>query len=303
MAFFIKNFRRVLRKSNFQNFGKNKYESRRRSSKTYFGCKKIGHFIADCPEEKKKNKDTKESSFKRDKPRYKKHADEAHLGQEWDSNEESNSDNEDVATMAFKTSSSHQPSLFEDLTDDEDQGPIMYLMAKNMKVTSPNSSDDELDEEDEIASLIKQYGKRAATKMMKLIMKLDELDETLKSQEEFLRFEREKSEALEKNLTNERKENKRLEDSLKTKDSILFEVEESFTSEKRKVNDFTKKLLLVKETHANLKRDNEKLQESLTSLQAIHTALEVKVNTLLESSSKACESSKSSSPSTSNSYA
>jgi hypothetical protein len=183
MAFFIKNFRRVLRKSNFRNLGKNKYESRRRSSKTCFDCKKIGHFIAGCLEEKKKNKDTKESSSKRDKPRYKMRAGEAHLGQEWDSNEESNSDNEDIATMAFKTSSSHQPNLFEDLTDDEDQGPIICLMAKNSKVTSPNSSDDELDEEDEIASLIKQYGKSAATKMMKLIMKLDDLDETLESQE------------------------------------------------------------------------------------------------------------------------
>jgi hypothetical protein len=114
MAFFIKNFRRVLKKSNFRNLGKNKYESRRRSSKPCFGCKKIGHFIADCPQEKKKNKDTKESSSKRDKPRYKTCTGDAHLGQEWDSNKESNSDNEDVATMAFKTSSSHQPSLFED---------------------------------------------------------------------------------------------------------------------------------------------------------------------------------------------
>jgi chromosome segregation ATPase len=190
--------------------------------------------------------------------------------------------------------------LFEDLTDDEDQGPIMCLMAKNSKVTSPNSSDDELDEEDEIASLIKQYGKSVATRMMKLIMKLDDLGETLESQEELFRLEREKFEALEKNLTNERKENKRLEESLKAKDSILFEVEKSFTSEKRKVNDLTKELSLVEDTHANLKRDNEKLQESLTSLQAIHTALEVKVNTLLESSSKARKSSKSSSPSTSN---
>jgi chromosome segregation ATPase len=176
----------------------------------------------------------------------------------------------------------------------------MCLMAKNMKVTSPNSSDDELDEKDEIASLIKQYGKSAATKMMKLIMKLDDLDETLESQEELLRLEREKSEAFEKNLTNGRMENKRLEESLKTKDSILLEVEESFTSEKRKVNDLTKKLSLLEDTHANLKRDNEKLKESLTSSQAIHTALEVKVNTLLESSFKPCESSKSSSPSTSN---
>jgi hypothetical protein len=45
------------------------------------------------------------------------------------------------------------------------------------------------------------------------------------------RLEREKSEALEKHLTNERKENKRLEEFLKAKDSILLEVEESFTSE------------------------------------------------------------------------
>jgi septal ring factor EnvC (AmiA/AmiB activator) len=99
-------------------------------------------------------------------------------------------------------------------------------MAKNSKVISPNSSDNEIDEEDEIASLIKQYGKSAATRIMKLIMKLDDLDETLESQQELFRLEREKFKTLEKHLTNERKENKRLEESLKAKDSILLEVEE-----------------------------------------------------------------------------
>jgi septal ring factor EnvC (AmiA/AmiB activator) len=94
---------------------------------------------------------------------------------------------------------------------------------------------------------------------MKLIMKLDDLDETLESQEELFRLEREKSEALEKHLTNERKENKRLEESLKAKDSILLEVEESLTSENRKVNDLTKELSFVEGTHANLKRDNKEL--------------------------------------------
>jgi hypothetical protein len=168
--------------------------------------------------------------------------------------------------MAFKTSSSHSTSLFEDLTDDEDQSTIMCLMAKNIKVTSPNSSDDELDDENEIANLVKQYGKGAATRIMKLIMKLDELDETLESQEELLRLEREKSDALEKKLTNERKEKKKIEDSLKTKVGILLEVEELVTSEKGKVNDLTKKFFLVKDTNANLKIDNKKLQESLTSL-------------------------------------
>jgi hypothetical protein len=135
---------------------------------------------------------------------------------------------------------------------------------------------------------------------MKLIMKLDDLDETLESQEELFRLEREKSETLEKNLTYERKENKRLGESLKAKDNMLLEVEESFTSEKRKVDDLTKELLLVEDTHARLKRDNDKLQESLTSLQAMNTALEVKVSTLLVSSSNTCKTSKSSSPSTSN---
>jgi hypothetical protein len=66
------------------------------------------------------------------------------------------------------------------------------------------------------------------------------------------------------------------------------------------VDELTKKLSLVKDTHANLRSDNEKPQESLTSLQVIHTALEVQFNTLVESTSKARESSNSSSPSTSN---
>ena len=134
--------------------------------------------------------------------------------------------------MAFKASSPHSRSLFEDLSGDEDQGPIMCLMEKNMKVNSPNSSDDELDEEDEVASLISQYGKKGATKIMKLMMKMDELEETLESQEELLRLERETSKTLDKDLTYERKENKRIKDSLKTNDSIL-EVRESLTSEKK----------------------------------------------------------------------
>ena len=53
--------------------------------------------------------------------------------------------------MAFKASSPLPTSLFEDLTDDEDEDPIMCFMAKNSKVTSPNSSDDEMDNEVEVA--------------------------------------------------------------------------------------------------------------------------------------------------------
>ena len=65
------------------------------------------------------------------------------------------------------------------------------------------------------------------------MMKMDELEETLESQEELLRLERETSKTLDKNLAYERKENKRIKDSLKTNDIILLEVRELLTSEKK----------------------------------------------------------------------
>ena len=131
------------------------------------------------------------------------------------------------------------------------------------------------------------------------MMKVDELEETLESQEELLRLERETTKTLDKDLAYERKENKRIKDSLKTNDSILLEVRESLTSEK-KVNDLTKKYSLVEDTNANLRSENAKLQESFTSLEAIHKALEVEHNVTMESNSKASEKSSSSTPSTSN---
>ena len=66
------------------------------------------------------------------------------------------------------------------------------------------------------------------------MMKVDELEETLESQEELLRLERETSKTLDKDLAIERKENKRIKESLKTNDNILLEVRELLTSEKRK---------------------------------------------------------------------
>ena len=88
--------------------------------------------------------------------------------------------------------------------------------------------------------------------------------------------------------------------TLKTNDNILLEIRELLTSENEKVNDLTKKYSLVEDTNANLRSENAKLQESFTSLQAIHKALEVEHNTTLESYSKASEKSSSSIPSTSN---
>ena len=69
---------------------------------------------------------------------------------------------------------------------------------------------------------------------------------------------------------------------------------------KKKKDDLTRKFSFVNDTNTFLRKDNDKLQESITSLQANHTALEVQFNTLWESASKTRETFNSSSPSTSN---
>jgi hypothetical protein len=99
----------------------NKFIAKRRASKGYKGekprskgkkicynCGKQGHFIAQCPyerrsedEDKKKKKD---KTYTKDKKYFKKKSyGEAHIGQEWDSDDESSSsDSEDMATLAIK---------------------------------------------------------------------------------------------------------------------------------------------------------------------------------------------------------
>src|SRR5688572_9745289 len=96
-----------------------------------FGCGKEGHFITNCLEVKIKKND----SSKFDKSKYKKNVGEAHLGQEWDKNEESSDSDEEVglATMAIEVPTS-KSSLFEDITDDEDDFTHTCFMTRGPKV-------------------------------------------------------------------------------------------------------------------------------------------------------------------------
>ena len=53
--------------------------------------------------------------------------------------------------------------------------------------------------------------------------------------------------------------------SIKVKDGTLLELKESLSSEKEKVVDLTRKFSFVNDTNTFLWKDNEKLQESITS--------------------------------------
>jgi hypothetical protein len=146
MALFIRKFNKVIKKSVFLNKNKDKDEvkTKRTSKRPCFGCRKEGHFIAECPNIKVRRRDTN----KYDKNK-KREVGEAHLGEEWDSNDDS-SDSDDEVGLA--TISIEEPinksSLFEYLTDDEDDFTHTCLMARGSKVDSPTPPLDDDSESD-----------------------------------------------------------------------------------------------------------------------------------------------------------
>jgi hypothetical protein len=105
------------------------------TKRTCYNCGKHGHFIANCPFERIDDSDDKKKykPYKKDKgykrngmPYKKKSYGEAHIGQEWESEDESSNSNSDgVATMVIKGKSSLSKSLFPKLN----QGKHTCLMA------------------------------------------------------------------------------------------------------------------------------------------------------------------------------
>jgi hypothetical protein len=168
MDLFIRRFSKMMSKKKFIK-GDKKDKFRTKTKGACYSCDKCDHYIANCAhvprdeeddkkKKKKKKKKERERSYKKDKHYKKKSYGEAHIGKEWDSDDEiSDFDSDGVATMAIKGSSSFVGKyLFPNLK----KGKHTCLMAKESRrkvksKTSPPkyvSSDNDLgssDEEDE----------------------------------------------------------------------------------------------------------------------------------------------------------
>jgi hypothetical protein len=219
MALFIKKYNKFIAKRR-ANKGYKGEKPRSKGKRICYNCGKHGHFIAQCPyerrsedEDKKKKKDKTYTKDKKDKKYFKKKSyDEAHIGQEWDFNDESSSsDSEDMATLVIKGNSSISKSLFPNLNKHT------YLMAKEnkkkvkVKNSSPqctssdnNSSNDECDESFDL-------GKNPTKMLDKLMKQINLMDELLESQEELLEKERENASELKMLLALEKEKNEKLE--------------------------------------------------------------------------------------------
>jgi hypothetical protein len=157
---------------------------------------------------KKKKEKKKERTYKKHKHCKKKTYDEAHIGKEWDSDDESfNSDSDGVATVAIKGSSSYSSkSLFPNLN----KGKHTCLMEKESKrkvksKSSPPkyvSSDDEVDSsngEDEEA-LVEIMSKNPKARIKGLLSEVGICDYLLDQQEKLLVQEKESNQELKKLL-------------------------------------------------------------------------------------------------------
>ena len=216
VAFVIRNLRKFMKKkSNRKTYGEGKKRYKKRFC---YGCGQTGRFIADCPNEKKNNNKYNKNEDKKNKG---KKRGEAHLGEEWESNDSDSSDDEkkkkgttNIAihhssspTMIFLDLSSppklfpnlsSSPRLFSNLIDNDYYTPTC-LMAKREKVhVRHDPSSDEYDSCDENieeieATMIKKFSKKAFTKIKTLMKKLEKRDRCLEMQGDIITQEREKS--------------------------------------------------------------------------------------------------------------
>jgi hypothetical protein len=182
VALFIRKYKKGLKREGYK-FAKRKFPNKLK--RKCYNCGSTDHLIAECPYENKEDKkDKKKKAYKKDdKTHHKKtkYVGQAHIGHEWDSNDDSSSEEETrkVATIAIKKNSSSL-KLFTDMTDDEEGSTLFCLMGKGEKVESKtkikssplpsdesdiDSSDDSSDEssDDEVNNLISKMDKNLRT--------------------------------------------------------------------------------------------------------------------------------------------
>jgi hypothetical protein len=232
MALIIKSFRQILK----QRRGK---DYKPRSKRVCYRCGKSGHFIAKCPYSSESDRDEDKKGKKKEKKRYyKKKGGEAHMGHGCDSDESStDSSDEDATNIAVNkgllfVNVGHKCLIAKD-------GKKKKVHSRSTsKYTTSNDEGSSSDNEDDLISIFANLSMDQKKKLNKLIETINEKDDLLECQENFLI-----------------KENKKF---VKLKNAYALEVEkcENLTKELSMCNDSISSLRIEND---NLNAKNEKL--------------------------------------------
>ncbi|PUZ75712.1 hypothetical protein GQ55_1G226800 [Panicum hallii var. hallii] len=286
IALFMRKYKKGLKREGYM-FTKRKFTNKKK--RTCYKCGSTEHLIAESPLNNEEEKRHKKKSYKReDKTRNKKkqsYSGQAHIGHEWDSHDESSSEEgKKIATIAIKNKSS-SPRLFTNLTDDEDSTTRFCLMAKGEKAKQfklktksiPPPSDlsdiDSSDEssDDEINNLVSKMDKKSRNFIAKLVEELEKTQAILAKQEKLYI-------TCKENLVSERSE----------VEALCLELDQAETIQ-----------VLVLPHQATLKDDLNALQEKNNALKNRKEELEEQYSILWDSTKHLPKASEISSASTS----
>jgi hypothetical protein len=181
MSLIIKSFRQILK----QRRGKD-YKSH--SKKVCYRCGKSGHFIAKCPISSGSDRDDDKKGKKKEKKRYyKRKGGDAHICWEWDSNESStySSSDEDAANIAVNKGLLFPNVGHKCLMAKDDKKKKVHSRATT-KYTTSSDEGSSSDSEDNLMSLFANLSMDQKKKLNELIEAINEKDELLDTQEDFL---------------------------------------------------------------------------------------------------------------------
>jgi hypothetical protein len=239
MALIIKSFHQILK----QRRGK---DYKPRSKRVCYKCGTPGHFIAKCPMSSDSDRGDDKRGKKKEKKRYYKKGDNAHVCREWDSDESSSdsSSDEDAANIAI-----NKGLLFPNVghkcfmaKDDKNKNVQSRTTPKYTTSSDEGSSSED---EDDLLTLFANLNMQQKEKLNELIGAIHEKDELLDSQEEFLI-----------------KENKK---HVKLKNVYAQEVE--------KCENLCKELSICHDTISNLRTENARLIAKVEKLNACNDSI------------------------------
>jgi hypothetical protein len=239
MALIIKSFRQILK----QRIGKD-YKSR--SKKVCCRCGKFGHFIAKCPISSGSDRDDDKKGKEKEKKRYyKKKGGDAHICRQWDFDESStDSSDEHAANIAVNKGILFPNVGYKCLMAKDDKKKKVHSRA-TPKYTTSSDEGSSSDSEDNLMSLFANPSMDQKKKLNELIEAINEKDELLDRQDDFLI-----------------KENKKI---VKLKNAYAQEVE--------KCENLSKELSICHDSISSLRTENANLISKIEKLNVCNDSI------------------------------
>jgi cell division protein FtsL len=254
MALIIKSFRQILKQRRGEDYNP-------RSKRVCYKCGKPGHFIAKCPISSDSDRGDDKKGKKKEKKRYyKKKGGDAHVCREWDSDESStdSSSNEDAANIAVNKGLLF-PNVGHKCFMAKDGNKKKVQSRTTPKYTTSSDEGSSSDSEDDLMSLFANLNMEQKKKLNELIETINEKDDLLESQEDFLI-----------------KENKK---HVKMKNDYAQEVEkyENLTKELSICHD---SIIYLRNENASLNAKIDELNDTISSLRTENDSLVSKIKEL-----------------------